>query len=250
MTVPYAKFGDPQSLNLYSYTENGPINKIDPDGHFDDPFGTFSGGDTGNSNMQSRFYQPDNAPQEKKAQNHKKKQKQKQKQSKPKIGLKIVKQETIPASNPGNQGGTAGSPVPLTGLKAKVTYQVTIDGGPAPGLTIQENVPPSVLKTPTQDIQYSGTSGFQDIGPTAAGGTGTTDGQGEFVDAPLGTYAPSAFSYSFSQSLQGIDANGNIYDLGTNNVTESSKGIGKGTTMTITNPQMNINITITKPDGQ
>jgi RHS repeat-associated protein len=32
-SVPYAKFGDPQSLNLYSYTENGPINRIDGDGH-------------------------------------------------------------------------------------------------------------------------------------------------------------------------------------------------------------------------
>jgi RHS repeat-associated protein len=51
VTVPYAKFGDPQSLNLYSYTENGPINKIDLDGHFDDPFGVFSSGDTGMSNM-------------------------------------------------------------------------------------------------------------------------------------------------------------------------------------------------------
>jgi hypothetical protein len=54
-TVPYAKFGDPQSLNLYSYVENGPINRIDVDGHsvFDDPFGTFSSGDTGFSNIQS-----------------------------------------------------------------------------------------------------------------------------------------------------------------------------------------------------
>jgi RHS repeat-associated protein len=33
VTVPYAKFGDPQSLNLYSYTENGPINRMDADGH-------------------------------------------------------------------------------------------------------------------------------------------------------------------------------------------------------------------------
>src|SRR5882724_7250342 len=32
-TVPYAKFGDPQSLNLYTYVENGPVNRIDPDGH-------------------------------------------------------------------------------------------------------------------------------------------------------------------------------------------------------------------------
>jgi RHS repeat-associated protein len=32
-TVPYAKFGDPQSLNLYRYVENGPVNRIDGDGH-------------------------------------------------------------------------------------------------------------------------------------------------------------------------------------------------------------------------
>jgi RHS repeat-associated protein len=35
-TVPYAKFGDPQSLNLYSYVENGPVNRIDVDGHWAD----------------------------------------------------------------------------------------------------------------------------------------------------------------------------------------------------------------------
>ncbi|HEY1527869.1 MAG TPA: RHS repeat-associated core domain-containing protein [Candidatus Angelobacter sp.] len=35
-TVPYAKFGDPQSLNLYTYTENGPINRIDSNGHWED----------------------------------------------------------------------------------------------------------------------------------------------------------------------------------------------------------------------
>jgi hypothetical protein len=31
--VPYAKFGDPQTLNLYTYVENGPINRADADGH-------------------------------------------------------------------------------------------------------------------------------------------------------------------------------------------------------------------------
>jgi RHS repeat-associated protein len=31
--VPYAKFGDPQSLNLYGYVENEPVNRIDADGH-------------------------------------------------------------------------------------------------------------------------------------------------------------------------------------------------------------------------
>ena len=31
--VPYANFGNPQSLNLYSYVQNNPITFGDPDGH-------------------------------------------------------------------------------------------------------------------------------------------------------------------------------------------------------------------------
>jgi len=31
--VPYAVFGDPQTLNLYTYVENGPVNRADADGH-------------------------------------------------------------------------------------------------------------------------------------------------------------------------------------------------------------------------
>jgi len=33
--VPYAVFGDPQSLNLYTYVENAPLNRVDADGHYD-----------------------------------------------------------------------------------------------------------------------------------------------------------------------------------------------------------------------
>jgi RHS repeat-associated protein len=33
-TVPYADFGDPQSLNLYGYVRNNPLSKADADGHF------------------------------------------------------------------------------------------------------------------------------------------------------------------------------------------------------------------------
>jgi len=33
IAVPYANFGDPQTLDLYGYVKNNPINKIDPDGH-------------------------------------------------------------------------------------------------------------------------------------------------------------------------------------------------------------------------
>jgi len=36
--VPYADFGDPQSLNLYGYTRNLPTTKIDTDGHDGDGF--------------------------------------------------------------------------------------------------------------------------------------------------------------------------------------------------------------------
>ena len=41
-TVPYASFGDPQTLNLYSYVENGPLNRVDADGHFNQPMGPSS----------------------------------------------------------------------------------------------------------------------------------------------------------------------------------------------------------------
>ena len=33
VTVPYAHFGNPQSLNLYSYVQNNPTTTGDPDGH-------------------------------------------------------------------------------------------------------------------------------------------------------------------------------------------------------------------------
>lgn len=33
MGVPYAQVGDPQSLNLYSYVQNNPLSRADPDGH-------------------------------------------------------------------------------------------------------------------------------------------------------------------------------------------------------------------------
>jgi GH24 family phage-related lysozyme (muramidase) len=33
ISVPYASFGDPQTLNLYSYVENAPLNRVDADGH-------------------------------------------------------------------------------------------------------------------------------------------------------------------------------------------------------------------------
>jgi RHS repeat-associated protein len=37
--VPYAVFGDPQSLNLYTYVENSPVNRVDADGHYCVPAG-------------------------------------------------------------------------------------------------------------------------------------------------------------------------------------------------------------------
>src|ERR1017187_4731270 len=32
--VPYAKIDNPQSRNLFSYVLNNPLNRIDPDGHY------------------------------------------------------------------------------------------------------------------------------------------------------------------------------------------------------------------------
>ncbi|MGA2891194.1 MAG: RHS repeat-associated core domain-containing protein [Terracidiphilus sp.] len=37
--VPYAKMDDPQSLNLYAYVGNNPLDRTDLDGHFS-PCGT------------------------------------------------------------------------------------------------------------------------------------------------------------------------------------------------------------------
>jgi len=45
--VPYAKLGDPQSLNLYSYVRNNPLSRNDPDGHCDS-----SASATGNTKCQ------------------------------------------------------------------------------------------------------------------------------------------------------------------------------------------------------
>jgi RHS repeat-associated protein len=48
ITVPYAVFGDPQTLNLYAFVENGPVNRADADGHFASGKGDFiTGCDTG-----------------------------------------------------------------------------------------------------------------------------------------------------------------------------------------------------------
>jgi RHS repeat-associated protein len=44
--VPYAKLGDPQSLNLYNYVRNNPIAVVDADGHDDD---SGDSGSTGSS---------------------------------------------------------------------------------------------------------------------------------------------------------------------------------------------------------
>jgi RHS repeat-associated protein len=52
VTVPYAKFGDPQTLNLYSFVENGPVNRIDPDGHEDGGGG--GGGDPSGGSTQGQ----------------------------------------------------------------------------------------------------------------------------------------------------------------------------------------------------
>jgi hypothetical protein len=62
VTIPYAEFGDPQSLNLYSYVRNSPIIRIDVDGHFDDPFGLFGMGSTSLSNIKTPGHRKGDEP--------------------------------------------------------------------------------------------------------------------------------------------------------------------------------------------
>jgi RHS repeat-associated protein len=52
--VPYASFGDPQSLNLYAFVGNNPISRVDADGHdyVFAPFQSFND-DDGGSNIES-----------------------------------------------------------------------------------------------------------------------------------------------------------------------------------------------------
>jgi RHS repeat-associated protein len=60
VTVPYAKFGDPQTLNLYSYVENGPVNRIDAGGHsyvmLDTRNGGGGGGEVGAVDSEISFF--------------------------------------------------------------------------------------------------------------------------------------------------------------------------------------------------
>jgi RHS repeat-associated protein len=52
--IPYAEFGDPQSLNLYSYVRNSPVVRVDPDGHdFENPGFQKFNDDDGGSNIES-----------------------------------------------------------------------------------------------------------------------------------------------------------------------------------------------------
>ncbi len=69
-SVPYAQFGDPQSLNLYGYVRNNPLSRIDQDGHSDwfDAKGHRLGTDGVNDggvvivrNAQSVKYSPDHS---------------------------------------------------------------------------------------------------------------------------------------------------------------------------------------------
>jgi RHS repeat-associated protein len=41
--VPYARLGNPQTLNLYGYVGNNPLSAVDPDGHQNTPGGTQCG---------------------------------------------------------------------------------------------------------------------------------------------------------------------------------------------------------------
>ncbi len=53
-TVPYASFGNPQSLNLYSFVNNNPTTTRDPDGHVSWGYGGWQGCEVGEENCQTQ----------------------------------------------------------------------------------------------------------------------------------------------------------------------------------------------------
>jgi len=56
-TVPYAQFGDPQSLNLYDYVSNSPVSKQDGDGHLISIYHQYNdhGGSSGSQELLANF---------------------------------------------------------------------------------------------------------------------------------------------------------------------------------------------------
>ena len=102
IAVPYAVYGDPQTLNLYTYVENAPINRADADGHC--PFADKGGGACENVQVTSEVSQ------------------------KP----KVVQNQTSTKSN--------GEKVKWTGVEGKLIYTVNQNGKPVDGASVKENV--------------------------------------------------------------------------------------------------------------
>ena len=126
-TVPYASFGDPQTLNLYTYVENGPVNRVDADGH-DELYCGHDGSwcDGGES---ARQQQTDSDPVKKKQQQEKNDaatkaaQAQKQTYGRQKDGSYVAPpSKTDPIMNPN------GPPPPLIGKGQCVTGTSELSG--------------------------------------------------------------------------------------------------------------------------
>jgi RHS repeat-associated protein len=62
VTVPYANFGDPQSLNLYLYVRNDPVSQADVDGHISNDSGAESCLDSFACYVQYQEHMKDNQP--------------------------------------------------------------------------------------------------------------------------------------------------------------------------------------------
>ena len=99
IAVPYAHFGDPQSLNSYAYASNNPSSRDDPDGH--------CGGEpnAGTCNNVTVKAEPTEQP-------------------------SIKKNQTVPKAD----GGTA----KVTSVEGTVTFTVSINGRPSEGVKVTE----------------------------------------------------------------------------------------------------------------
>jgi hypothetical protein len=151
----------PQSLNLYSYVENGPVNRIDPDGHE----GEGGGGDGGDSGGQSTE-KPGGAA------------------TTPSTDCKQVTvavakyQDAHEVTNKEQKDRTGNVVANKTGVEGKLIDTVKVNGKAASGVSVTEDAPTVDTKNGTV------------VDSTTSTGHGNTNANGQVFDT-LGIYHPT-----------------------------------------------------------
>jgi RHS repeat-associated protein len=258
------QLNDPQSLNLYAYVQDNPINDVDPTGHMCETvnglFNTanpmdcrFTNGDSGLLNMGNEATVDGGFTAMGES-----------------VLAQVLRMAIEEAQNKTASGATSNDPPPTGitiasivqipcdgnrcyayGLTVAVTYQLTAGNkpDPAPGYVFQEIIYGGWVALangqgtfPEQANQTT----FENIGPTPHHGNQVaSDSSGQFRDAPYSQRAPVPFEGHRLQKLQAIGPDGKKISLGENSVTVRSGK--KGSQITIDNPKMKIHVTYNFP---